>query len=594
MMYNILIENSIGGETKMIDYNKIIFKDYKCFKEETIISDIKPLNIIIGKNNIGKSSILDIIELVYDNAKLIIYENVSIAIEKVISEDDISSICQRGTRGGVFKNNRMVGYSTLDNFETGLHYVGQNIVVNLKVKKEISSYKHETYYTEYKTLYEDQKKFNDIYNEDESRFYSLLSQKIKFKSKTVKRIFAERNILPEIETSSMNVSGYGDGVTTVINNVLNKSIYDEKLVKIDLLNKLNEIMGDDAHFIEIVTQQIEIDGFLKWEVFLRENKKGRIALSKSGSGLKTILIVLVFTILLPHIENASNLHDYIFLFEELENNLHPSLERRLLKFLMELAESGCTIFLTTHSNTLLDFQQVCEEVQIYNVLKDNNITFIKKLDNLLSKHNCLNDLGIKASDILQSNGVIWVEGPSDRIYLNKWIEIWSNGKYKEGFDYTCVFYGGRLLSNITFDEESTENLIQLMLINKNSIIVIDSDKRSINDKINVTKKRLKNEFEKNNQICFITKGREIENYIPSNIFIKHYNLKDEVSIKPYEDIKDFLNMIKNNEGTKFERNKVVYSRIFSELMNINNLKSNMDLDYYMIKIIDQIKIWNSK
>ena len=31
----------------------------------------------------------------------------------------------------------------------------------------------------------------------------------------------------------------------------------------------------------------------------------------------------------------------------------------------------------------------------------------------------VDDLGIKASDILQSNGIIWVEGPSDRIYINK-------------------------------------------------------------------------------------------------------------------------------------------------------------------------------
>lgn len=578
----------------MIDYNKIIFKDYKCFKEETIISDIKPLNIIIGKNNIGKSSILDIVELLYDKTKLSNNESVNIAIEKVISEKDIATICHQGTTGGVFQNNKIANHSRLDNYDTGKYYIGQNIVVNIKAKREISAYTHEVYFTDYTSIYENQIKFNSDYNEVESKFYSLLSKNIKLNKKTIKRIYAERNILPESETISMDVSGYGDGVTTVINNFLNKSIYDEKLVRVDLLNKLNEIMGDDANFKEIVTQQVDIDGSFKWEVFLREDQKGRIALSKSGSGLKTILMVLVFTILLPHIENASNLHDYIFLFEELENNLHPSLERRLLKYLFELTNIGCTIFLTTHSNTLLDYQQIGEEIQIYNVLNVNNLTEVRKLNNLLSKHNCLNDLGIKASDILQSNGVIWVEGPSDRIYLNKWIEIWSNGKYKEGFDYTCVFYGGRLLSNITFDAESTENLIKLMLVNKNSIIVIDSDKRSINDKINVTKKRLKNEFEKNNQICFITKGREIENYIPSNIFMKHYNLKEVVSIKPYDDIKDFLNTIKNNEGTKFERNKVVYSRIFSELMNINNLKSNMDLDYYMIKIIEQIKIWNSK
>lgn len=37
----------------------------------------------------------------------------------------------------------------------------------------------------------------------------------------------------------------------------------------------------------------------------------------------------------------------------------------------------------------------------------------------------LDDLGFKASDLLQSNCVIWVEGPSDRIYIKKMAQtIW--------------------------------------------------------------------------------------------------------------------------------------------------------------------------
>lgn len=48
----------------MLDLNKIIFEKYKCFKNETIIENIKPINIVIGKNNIGKSSLLDIIEII--------------------------------------------------------------------------------------------------------------------------------------------------------------------------------------------------------------------------------------------------------------------------------------------------------------------------------------------------------------------------------------------------------------------------------------------------------------------------------------------------------------------------------------------------
>ena len=71
--------------------------------------------------------------------------------------------------------------------------------------------------------------------------------------------------------------------------------------------------------------------------------------------------------------------------------------------------------------------------------EENKVNIINVSDNL-QKNNVLNDLGIKASDLLQSNGIIWVEGPSDMIYMNKWIELWSEGKYREGKNYQCIFY----------------------------------------------------------------------------------------------------------------------------------------------------------
>jgi AAA15 family ATPase/GTPase len=39
-------------------------KNYKCFKEETGFDSIRRVNLIIGRNNAGKSSLLDLIEIV--------------------------------------------------------------------------------------------------------------------------------------------------------------------------------------------------------------------------------------------------------------------------------------------------------------------------------------------------------------------------------------------------------------------------------------------------------------------------------------------------------------------------------------------------
>ena len=46
--------------------NKIIFKGYKCFVEECTIPWFSSFNVIIGRNNSGKSSFLDIIHSLCD------------------------------------------------------------------------------------------------------------------------------------------------------------------------------------------------------------------------------------------------------------------------------------------------------------------------------------------------------------------------------------------------------------------------------------------------------------------------------------------------------------------------------------------------
>ncbi|WP_175475281.1 hypothetical protein [Butyrivibrio sp. ob235] len=44
---------------------------------------------------------------------------------------------------------------------------------------------------------------------------------------------------------------------------------------------------------------------------------------------------------------------------------------------------------------------------------------------------------------------------------------------------------------------------------------MDSDKRTTQAHINKTKKRVRDEFKKAGLYCWITKGKEIENYLPA-------------------------------------------------------------------------------
>lgn len=445
-----------------MDVKKIDVLNYKCFTD-IHIDNIKPINIIIGKNNIGKSSVLDIVEGIYGSRT--INMNTKIILTKEMDEDVISRVFQKSTSGGTIGGNH---------YEFGKKYIGQDISF---IRKSDSS----------NQIPDDFEKYNPHLTINQIDYWSRVAHSIDIDQKVTKRILAERNIFPEDNDDNMIVDSNGNGITRFITNFLNRSKYNENLVKNDLLQNLNKIMGDDANFTEIVTQQIDSAEGTKWEIYLREEGKGRIPLSESGSGLKTILMVIVFTILIPNVEHKK-ISQYIFLFEELENNLHPSLQRRLLKFIENLTEDGAIFFLTTHSNVTLDAYQNSDITNIIHLQKEDSQVKLINITNKIQKNTILNDLGIKASDLLQSNGIIWVEGPSDRVYINNWIKIHKKTNIVEGKDYQCVFYGGRLLSNLSLEDEN--ELVNLMSVNRNAIIVLDSDKKGNNTPLNKTKKRI--------------------------------------------------------------------------------------------------------
>ncbi len=192
------------------------------------------------------------------------------------------------------------------------------------------------------------------------------------------------------------------------------------------------------------------------------------------------------------------------------------------------------------------------------------------------------DLGVKASDILQSNAVIWVEGPSDRVYINRWIHLFTDGLLKENIHYQILFYGGRLLSHISGNVNQDEELVQLFRANRHSIIVMDSDKTSKNKHINSTKKRVRDEFSSNGSMVWITQGKEIENYLSKSVINEYYNVNYQIS--QYEKIDDFLNSRsgKKELGKKYVTNKVKESINISKLIDKEDLEI-LDLKFQLSK-----------
>ena len=75
---------------------------------------------------------------------------------------------------------------------------------------------------------------------------------------------------------------------------LNVASLPNEIVEGDILEALNEIMKPENNFTRIMCQEIETTDSSNpmWEILL-VNENGKIPISSSGSGLKTVLLVLI-------------------------------------------------------------------------------------------------------------------------------------------------------------------------------------------------------------------------------------------------------------------------------------------------------------
>ena len=171
---------------------------------------------------------------------------------------------------------------------------------------------------------------------------------------------------------------------------------------------------------------------------------------------------------------------------------------------------------------------------------------------------------------MQANCIVWVEGPSDRIYLNYWLKH-KQPDLIEGIHYSIMFYGGRLFSHLTaMDQDdlkdNIEDFISVRKLNRNSVILFDSDKSGPKTHLNSTKKRLKNEFNSGPGFAWITKGREIENYLDFNK-VEKIVLEVHPSATNILEKSQWSNLLqyKNNKGKSDKTaSKVKVARLYIE------------------------------
>lgn len=550
---------------------QIRFPNFKGFAEDPgRWLQLQPITVLVGRNNAGKSAVIDALRVILAKGKGFKAEHhrggaqARMEISKLLTPADLRT---------TFLESQRHGHGHATDWAYGQQFKGEVFA--------------RSYDSTWSPTLLTGPAFPGIPSGAQEKFRHDLIRGAAVPEGAIFQINAERNVRPEPETDPAPVQPDGTGLTNLIRGFLYDARYSMNEVEDRLKGDLNEIYKGDTRFERILCRR-DPNGL--WEIYLAEYGGHPIRLSQSGSSLRSVFTILATIRLNPIVDQKSQLAENIFCVEEPENNLHPSLLRRLLDFLAT-AKGGSlgSLVLTTHSSTAIDWASRRDDSAIFHIRRAQAGSYVSEARKYPAMRELLDDLDIRASEILQANGVIWVEGPSDRIYVRQWIEAHSRGTLKEGIHYTIMFYGGKLLSHLSaLPPDEIEEAISLLRLNRNLAVIIDSDRKELKGvkfraDINSTKKRIIAEVQSVSGYVWITEGKEIENYLTPRI-LSELTEGQHTIIGKFDSVPGALGEVIGD--------KISLAHAASRATQASDL-DQLDLRMRVTELCDQVYRWNS-
>jgi len=526
---------------------KLILKNFRIFKEITTI-DFDNLTVFIGKNDIGKSTILEVLEIFFND------KDARIKIDK----DDLS----KGTDsseiliGVVFEDlpKELIIDATV---ETNLE---EEYLLNKDGNLEI----HKIYLngklkeTSILANHPNNPSLKDLLSlkisELKTRAQDLsidLSEEDKRVSSKIRKAIRE-NINEEIELEEISILVDKEGTKQIWEQLKNymplcalfqsdrenvdqdSEVQDPMRIAIkkillgeELQIKLKGIQKEvETTITEIANQKIEKLNEMnpeiaqelkpeipepKWESVFKgitiSSDEG-IPLNKRGSGVRRLILLNFFRAEAEKKKEERNVPNIIYVFEEPETSQHPEHQRKLVEAFLELSSRDDTqIILSTHSPGIAGLLPV-ESLRFLSK-RDGRILIEKGTNEILEK--IAESLGVLPSiekeKINKLKLIVCMEGPRDIEFfkrLSKKIDEDINIDIENDQRIILIPLGGSTLKHWV-------NNNYLRKLNLPEIHIYDGDKEEYKQTAQQVDNR--NDGSKG----FTTRKREIENYVHPNI-----------------------------------------------------------------------------
>lgn len=406
-------------------------KNFRAIKD-TKIQFNPGLNILIGPNNAGKTTIIDVLRICLSkgdfNSKTLKLEDFYKVTKK--AKDDYPTIefnlifcIEEEFEKALFIELYNPINNTLD-----INFTFNYNIKNQRVKYEIKG---------------GEKKDNPISNEILGFIRNIYLSALRDANRylTPGRYNIISSFFSELVSEDDKEKMMNEINTNINESQVSKFIIDSNKKHIqDHFDK----MTFENEFIELSMTPIDqdFDNFTKnWKIQLPFGHSDHLELYQNGLGYNNLIYISVLLSHLDTLKNSSDENAYISLcIEEPEAHLHPQLQNSFFGYLNKINSlTNIQLFITSHSPTLTSKADLKSLILIQNtgnnVITHNLINSFSNIDdqNFLKKF-----LDVTKSQLLFSKKVIFVEGISEALLVPVFAKIYNFDLDKYGVEVVNV------------------------------------------------------------------------------------------------------------------------------------------------------------
>lgn len=552
-------------------------KNFRGYNSDTYL-EVSDLTALIGKNDAGKSTILEALEIFFNN-KLVVCEREDLSVKATSDSIEISCIFSD------FPDSLTIDTASPTTLEKE-NLLNQDGLLEIKkvFKCSTSKPKPSTFIS---CIHPSANNFNDLLllkqadlkkratelGVDESKYdkrnnssirQAILEQPLVDLDKKIQDIPVDaqdaKKLYSSLETylpvfalfqSDRSSSDSDKEITDPMGIAISQALQglEEEMNRIKLevqakatetasrtLEKLKEMNSELA---ESLTPEFKSDPKFDSLFKLTIKSDDDISINKRGSGVRRLILLNFFRAEAERkLSEDERNSDIIYAFEEPETSQHPSHQKMLIESFIELSnKENCQVLLTTHTPALGE------------LLPLESLRLIEKTDGVASIHKggdttydkIRNTLGILSEQIPNTaKAIILVEGKTDLAFFDHLCKV-----LKDNNQINSTFSEKKIVLTPTGGCDNLKAWVTKQVVNNLGLpfaIFLDSDRMKENEETKNTKLV---EINKSQGIkAFHTRKREAENYLHSDLF------NGEVEIGDYNDVKEEVNKYNNMVSRK--------------------------------------------